>query len=121
MFPNPIPLSDGAATVNFDLRSTSDNKAVYVDASAPLDQSRTLTIAHTYTSKGKPEETRRSLYRIDQRVENAQGVQGTLSVYINVVIPTKVAASTDVTKGIALIASFLGETGYDQKMLKAEI
>lgn len=121
MFPNPIALNNGTIAVNFDNRGNTENQSNFIDASASLDQTHTLTIAHTSTNVGKPNETRRSKYRFDRVVENAQGVQGTVSVYLNVVVPTKVATSTQVTEEINLMMDFLGQTGFDGKILRAEI
>lgn len=121
MYPNPIPISNGSATINFDYRGSQLDASSYKDASASLDQPHVLSVKHQITNKGKENQSRRTLIRIDRTVENEQGVQGELSVYLVVVVPEKVATTTQVTQEVTLMKSFLAATGYVDKVVAADL
>jgi hypothetical protein len=121
MYPNPIPISDGSATVNFDLNGTQLNESLYKNASADLDKPHTIAIKHSVSNVGKPTQVRRSVVRVDQVVEDASGTQGTLSVYVVAVVPEKVATTAQLTAGLTLMKSFLSASGYIGKVVAAEI
>lgn len=121
MYSNPIAVSNGTSTINFDYRGSQLDQSSYKDGSASLDQAHNLTVKHQTTNKGKDSQTRRSLFRIDKTVENEQGVQGELSVYLVVSIPEKVATSTQVTEQVTLMKNFLAATGHIAKIVAADL
>lgn len=120
MYPNPIPISNGTATINFDYRGSQVDQSQYNDASAALDQEHKLSVKHQRQGSGTSR-VRKTLVRIDRIVEDAQGVQGTLSVYTVVVIPEGIATSAQVTEQVTLMKNFLAATGYIAKIVAADI
>lgn len=120
MYPNPIALNNGTAAVSFDLRSTSIDASQYKDGSAALDLPHVINIKHTTQGSGLAM-NRRTLVRIDRTVEDANGNQALLSVYMVAVIPEKVATSAQVTEQVTLLKDFLTEAGAIAKIVAADI
>lgn len=120
MYPNPIPISNGTATISYDYRGSNIDSSSYKDASAALDQDHSLVVKHQHVGAGVSRQ-RRTLIRIDRIVEDAQGVQGLLSVYLNVVIPEGIATSTQVTEQVTLMKNFLSASGYIAKVVSGDI
>lgn len=121
MYPNPIVINDGAANRSFDYRGSGNEQSSYRDATAPLDQPHTISIKHTVAGKGSVNQTRRTLVRIDKVVENAEGVQGTLSAYVVLVVPEKVATSAQCTAELTLLSDFLMQTGFIAKIVAQDL
>lgn len=120
MYPNPIIISDGATNINFEFGGSSIDESKYRDASAALDQEHTLVVKHQRTGSGITR-MRRTLIRIDKIVEDAQGVQGLLSWYTNVIIPEGIATTAQVVQQVTLGKSFLSTAGFIAKVVAAEI
>jgi hypothetical protein len=59
--------------------------------------------------------------RIDRVVEDAQGVQGTISVYLVVDVPEGIATTTQVTEQVTLMKNHLAATGVIAKIVAADI
>lgn len=121
MYSNPVSISNGTATVAFDLRGSSLEVSEYKDATAALDLEHTFTVKHAVTNKGKPTQARRSVYRFDRTVETDEGVQGDTEVYLVVVTPQKVATSTQMTEQVTLMKSFLSVSGNIAKIVNADL
>lgn len=122
MYPNPIPVSDGTSTINFDYKGSSEDQSKYqVNDSTNLDQPHSITIKHTKTQVNSVNQTRRTLVRFDKVVEDGQGNQGTLSAYLVVVIPEKITDVDTVGAEINLMKNFLAASGYITKIVNAEI
>lgn len=120
MYPNLIEnLNDGVADQDFDLRSINANGSIRGDIAAALDLPHTLSIRHETVGSGNAE-TRRSNVKFDKVVE-ADGVQGKLTVSLTITVPTKVTDVATVVKEITLMKSFLATSGYIDKLSVAEI
>ncbi len=120
MYTNPIAASNGSATINFDYRGSSENQSLYKDATAALDQPHTLKVSHQYSGDGVTRR-RRTLTRIDRVVEDAQGVQGNLAVYVVVDVPEGIATTAQVTEQVTLMKNHLAATGVIAKIVSADI
>lgn len=120
MYTNPIAASNGTSTINFDYRGSQTNQSEYKDASAALDQPHTLKVSHQYSGSGLTRR-RRTLTRIDRVVEDANGEQGTLSVYLVVDIPEGVSTTTQVTEQVTLMKNHLAASGVIGKIVSADI
>lgn len=122
MYPNPIPLNDGTVEINYDYRGTDVNTgSIYKDATAPLDQARTVRIRHTTANESKSSEVRSTNIQITRVVENAEGVQGSILSNITIRIPTKVATVAQVTEELNQLKDFLTNAGYIDKIIAAEV
>jgi len=121
MYPNLIEdLNDGVADQDFDLRKINETGSVRSDITATLDQPHTLSIRHETVGSGNGE-TRRSNVKFDRVVENADGVQGKLTVSLTVTAPTKVTDVATIDKELNLMKSFLATSGYIAKLSAGEI
>jgi hypothetical protein len=123
MFTSPITASNGTTSPEFGYRGPlGPNASEYKDASAPLDQPHILTIKHSTANAGKKTQLRRSVYRIDQTVEDAtDGEQGVVSVYLVTVVPEKIATTAQVTAQVTLMKNILAVSGVIAKIVAAEV
>lgn len=122
MYPNPIVLEKAPTVdVTFDFRGSTIDASQYRDVAATLDLEHGLSIRHQVTNKGSNTQTRNSVIRFDRIVENEQGVQGTLSVYLVVRTPEKVATMAQLTEQLTLMQSFLNEAGFIDRIKAGEI
>jgi hypothetical protein len=120
MYTNPIAASNGSATISFDYRGSQVNQSEYKDATAALDQPHTLKISHQYSGAALTRR-RRTLTRIDRVVEDANGEQGNLAVYLVVDVPEGVATTAQVTEQVTLMKNHLAATGVIAKIVSADI
>jgi hypothetical protein len=118
MFDNPIILSDGTDNDSYQYRGSTLDQSTYRVASAPLDQPIEFSVKHTQTGSGV-NLLRRSVYRLDKTVENAEGVQGKLSVYTVVSVPVKIADNTTLEKELNKMQDFLD--GQVAKIVTSDI
>jgi len=123
MYPNPIPLNDGSANVNYDFRGASDNSSRYQCPSqnGSLSEARTLTIRHQATQVNSINEKRRSVMRIDTPVMDGAGNKDVMSTYIVQISPVRIVQDVDVEASLAQVKAFLTATGYAAKFGKGEI
>lgn len=121
MYTDPIALNNGTAAVTFDRRGSTPDMSVYKDGAADLDKPHVLTIKHEIRNKGRINQTRATVARIDRTVENDQGEQGVISVYVVTLVPEKVATSTQLTEQVTLMKDFLTETGHIGKIVAADL
>lgn len=121
MYPNPIVLNDGSADKSYDFRGTNNEQSFYRDNSAPLDQPSTLTVKHSTTQVNTINQNRRTLIRLDDKVEDSNGNQGTLSAYVNLVVPEKVATSAQCTAILEKLRDFLNNTGNIARVVNQDL
>lgn len=121
MYPNPIPLNNGSAEVNYDYRGTSNEQSDYKNTSASLDQPQTLKIGHQTTKSGTVNQLRRSRYGLARVVEDAEGNQGVITVALVVGIPEKIATSAQVTEEVEKMKDFLTNAGFIAKIVAADL
>lgn len=121
MYPNPIPLNDGAATINYDYRGSTTDGSVYRNSSAPMDKPQQLKVQHSTTKPGTMSQVRNTRVGLSTVLEDASGNQGTLIVDLVVRIPEKVATVDDVTKEVTKLTDFLATAGFIAKVVAGEI
>lgn len=124
MYPNPIPLNNGAEVINYDYRGPlGENGSKYVGPTdvVELGLAPQLSIKHSVSGVNTINETQRSLVRLDAPVKDAAGNRGTISCYVVLSIPRKLVTETDVTYIGVQIKNFLTATGYLAKLINGEI
>lgn len=121
MYTDPLNLNNGTDAVVFDRRGSTPDMSVYKDNAVDLDKPHVLTIKHETRNKGKINQTRATVVRIDKTVENDQGEQGVISVYQVTLVPEKCATSTQVTEQVTLMKDFLTEAGHIGKIVSADL
>jgi uncharacterized protein YcaQ len=77
-------------------------------------------VSHQYSGEGVTRR-RRTLTRIDRKVEDAQGVQGDLAVYVVVDVPEGIATTAQVTEQVTLMKNHLSASGVIAKIVSADI
>lgn len=120
MYPNPIPLNNGAAEVNYDYRGTSNEQSSYKNASAPLDQPQTLLIGHQTTKVGSVSQLRSTRIGLQRVVEDGDN-QGVISVTLVVRVPEKIATSAQITEELEKARDFLNNSGFIAKIVAADL
>lgn len=120
MYPNPIPLNDGSADVNYDHRGIINERSQYKNASASLDQPQTLAIAYAVSKAGTIAELNSALAKLDRVVEDAEGNQGVITTQLVQRYPSKIATSAQLTEELQKMKDFLTNTGYIAKFVAQE-
>jgi len=121
MYPNPIPLNNGAAEINYDYRGTSNEQSSYKNVSADLSEPQTLLIGHQTTKTGTVNQLRRSRFGLSRICEDAEGNQGAITVALVVGVPEKIATSAQVEEELQKMKDFLTNTGYIAKIIAADL
>jgi len=123
MYPTDTPnISDGTTNHVYSLVNLGaglDISSVRRESAAPADQPANLSIKHQTSGKdyGK---VHSSLVRFDRVVEDATGNQGTVSAYMVLRWPPNVTTAAVAQKSVNELVSFLGISGYKDKLTNLE-
>jgi hypothetical protein len=107
-----------AAEVEFERLSTGPGSATVFKAVAEVINAKNrMSVSHQHTGSGV-NAVRRSLIRFDKEVTNAEGVSGTVSAYVNLVVPEGIISDMTAAKdALAQLMSFLATTGAGTTVL----
>lgn len=121
MFPNLIEdLTDGAVDHDYDLQYTQGQSSVRKDVAATQNEPATMTIGHVESGSGE-KLLRNSKCRFDRVVSDAQGNQDTLSVYVVIRNPLKIATAAQVLETTKQMVDFMNTGTNAAKFIGGEI
>lgn len=121
MFPNLIEdLTDGAVDHDYDLLYTEAYNSVRRDVASTQDEPATMTIGHNESGSGE-NLVRNSKARMDRVVTDGEGNQATLSVYLVIRNPLKVATAAQVLETTKQLVDFLNTGTNAAKFIGGEI
>lgn len=120
MYPNPIPLNDGSADVNYAHRGIVNERSLYKNASADLSTPQTFQLAYAVSKPGTIAELNSALAKLDRVVEDAEGNQGVITTQLVQRYPVKIATAVQLEEELNKMKDFLTNTDSIDKFIAQE-
>jgi hypothetical protein len=112
-------LGDAAHTVVYALQSIEGGRAIRKNATAPLGEPETLTVAHSATKRGLLT-VDRHLVRLDLTKSDVSGALAVASVQLVLEVPRTIITAAQVKDMKTQLVAMLATLGYMDKILNSE-
>lgn len=119
-FPTTIvDLTDGANDHDYDHLYSEGRKAVRKDIASTQDEPALLTIQHNESGSGE-NLIQNSVARFDREIVDTDGNRGTISAYVVIRNPLRVATAAEVLEVVKQLNDFLGTSTYAAQLINGE-
>lgn len=121
MFNNDLTLAGTSTSKTYSLTSIANAKSIRLDATAPLGEPRSLVISHQVVKRNGGD-VDAHLVRLDDTISGDSVGKSDVVASVRLIIeaPREVATAAQVKDVLARLVSFVGTSGYTDKLLNSE-